>query len=192
MKSLNWVFLRLSKWTVKPNKQKRQLKACPSSVFPEGDSQITISLGAVYLEGHSWKHLSVRSWEARQENWKPKDGEPVTRCHCRYHCGLLRDGLNALELSLINYKLALAIGTCQLLLQGLKHELLWPLTFNTPWKEFGVERRNEALCALGKTGRTGLQIFTYFRETILWAPFMYLLTSRKALKSFMVISAPSD
>ena len=34
-----------------------------------------------------------------------------------------------------------------------------------------MENRNEALCALGKTGRTGLQIDIdrYFQEKILWA-----------------------
>ena len=48
--------------------------------------------------------------------------------------------------------------------------------------------RNEALCALGKTGRTGLQILKYFQEMILWAQFLQLLLSRKVLKSFMVTS----
>ena len=43
-------------------------------------------------------------------------------------------------------------------LQGLNQALLQLLTFNTPWREFRVESRNEALCALGKTGRTGFQI----------------------------------
>ena len=51
----------------------------------------------------------------------------------------------------------LQIGTCHLPLQGLNHVLLQLLTFNTLWKEYRVESRNEALCALGKTGRTGLQ-----------------------------------
>ena len=32
----------------------------------------------------------------------------------------------------VNSKLAPATGTCQLPLQGLSHELLQPLTFNTP------------------------------------------------------------
>ena len=32
----------------------------------------------------------------------------------------------------VNSKLTLATGTCQLPLQGLNHELLQPLTFNTP------------------------------------------------------------
>ena len=31
----------------------------------------------------------------------------------------------------------------------------WPSI--TPWKEFGVDSRNETFCAWGKTGRTGLQ-----------------------------------
>ena len=35
------------------------------------------------------------------------------------------------------------------------------LIFNTPWKEFWVEIRSEALCELGKTGRRGLQIDTF-------------------------------
>ena len=86
----------------------------------------------------------------------------------------------------------LQIGTCHLPLQGLNHMLLQLLTFDTPWKEFRVEGRNEALCALGKTGKTGLQIVRYFQEPILWAHFLYLLLSRKALKSFMVMSAPCD
>ena len=53
----------------------------------------------------------------------------------------------------------LQIGICHLPLQGLNHVLL---IFKTPWKEFRVESRNEALCALGKTGRTGLQIVRHF------------------------------
>ena len=39
---------------------------------------------------------------------------------------------------------------------GINHEPLWLMTFNNPSKEFGVEVKNEALCALGKPGRTGL------------------------------------
>ena len=82
----------------------------------------------------------------------------------------------------VNYKLALAIGTCHLPLQGLNQVLLQLLTFRTPWKEFRVENRNEALCALGKTGRTGLQIIRYFQELILWAQFLYLFISKKCTK----------
>ena len=47
-----------------------------------------------------------------------------------------------------------------------------------------------ALCSR-KTGRTDHQIVRYFQE-ILWAQFLYLLMSRKALKSFMVTCAPCD
>ena len=50
----------------------------------------------------------------------------------------------------------LQTGTCHLPLQGLNHELLQLLTFNTPWEELRVENRNEALCALGKTGTNNL------------------------------------
>ena len=45
--------------------------------------------------------------------------------------------------------------------------------------------RNEALCALGKTGRTGLQIIRSFQEKIL----LHLLIPRKTLTSLMVTSA---
>ena len=48
-------------------------------------------------------------------------------------------------------------------LQGLNHEWLQLLTFNTLWKEFRVESRNETLWALGKTGRTGLWIAIFRR-----------------------------
>ena len=45
--------------------------------------------------------------------------------------------------------------------------------------------RNEALCTLGKTGRTGLQIVRSFQEKIL----LHLLIPRKTLTSLMVTSA---
>ena len=44
----------------------------------------------------------------------------------------------------------LQIGTCHLPLQGLNYEPLQLLTFNTLQKEFRVEIRNEAFCALEK------------------------------------------
>lgn len=81
-------------------------------------------------------------------------------------------------------------GTCHLPLQRLNLELPQLLTLSTPWKELRVEIRSKTLCALGKTGRTGLQIVGYFQGKILWAQFLHLLISRKALKSFLVISAP--
>ena len=66
------------------------------------------------------------------------------------------------------------------------------LTLNNLWKELRVESRNEALCALGKTGRTGLQMVRYFQELISRAQFMYLFISRKAPKSFLVMTVPCD
>ena len=68
-----------------------------------------------------------------------------------------------------------------------------------------MESRKEVLYALGKTGRTGLQIVKYFQELILGAQYplyplyiyiyiypLHPLVSRKALKSFMVMTAPCD
>ena len=65
----------------------------------------------------------------------------------------------------------LKTGTRPQPLQGLGHEGLRPLTFDTPWKEFRAEIRNEAPCAPGKTGGTGLQRVVYFQEKLLWAQF---------------------
>ena len=71
----------------------------------------------------------------------------------------------------VTYKLAVAIGTCPLPLQGLNHVLMQLLTFHIPYKELRVESRNEALCPQWMwewgTGRTSLQIVRYFQELIL-------------------------
>ena len=45
--------------------------------------------------------------------------------------------------------------THHLPLQGSRHQPMRLLTFHSPWKMLRAEVRNEALCALGKTGRTG-------------------------------------
>ena len=60
----------------------------------------------------------------------------------------------------------------------LSHTLL---TFSTPWKELRVECRKESLCAWSWWG---VEWQDRFSEPILWAQFLYLPTSRKALKSF--------
>ena len=53
--------------------------------------------------------------------------------------------------------------------------------------------RNEALCALRKTGRTGLQIVRSFQEKRFYgfyeSQFLHLLTARETLTSLMVKSA---
>ena len=48
-----------------------------------------------------------------------------------------------------------------------------------PLKEFRVKIRNEALCALGKTGRSGLQIVRSFRRRFYESQFLHLLISRE-------------
>ena len=62
--------------------------------------------------------------------------------------------------------------------------------FSTLPEEFRVERRNEALRAQEKNWLADLQVAIYFQELILLAQFLYLLMSRKALDSFMVMIAP--
>ena len=57
------------------------------------------------------------------------------------------------------------------------------LAFSTLWKEFRVEKRNEALCAWGKTGRIGIKILRYFQDLISWAQFLNLLISSKSTKT---------
>ena len=58
----------------------------------------------------------------------------------------------------------LQISTCHLFLQGLNHELQHLLTSNTRWKDFWVESRNEALCALGKLAEQVFREFNIFRR----------------------------
>ena len=48
--------------------------------------------------------------------------------------------------------------------------------------------RNEALCALGKTGRTGPQI-DHFKRRFYESQFLHLLIPRETLTSLMVTSA---
>ena len=55
---------------------------------------------------------------------------------------------------------------------------------STPWKKFRVEIRNEALCALGKTGRSGLQIVRSFRRRFYESQFLHLLIPRETLTSW--------
>ena len=102
-------------------------------------------------------------------NGQSQDSKPglMTPNPCSCHCAS------------INCKLALAIGTCHLLLYGLYHVLFQLLTSNILWKAFRVESRNEALCAQGKTSRVSLQLVRYFHELILWAQFLFLFISRK-------------
>ena len=94
----------------------------------------------------------------------------------------------------------LEIGTYHLPLQGLTHQQphtyqefisSWYIYLASPERAQGGDQEWGALCA-GKPGRAGLHIVQYFQEKILWAQFLHLLVSRKALKSFMVMSAPRD
>ena len=92
----------------------------------------------------------------------------------------------------VNYKLVLIMGTYHLPQQELNHMLLQLLIFNTLWKEFRVESRSRHFVFGTKTGRTSLQVVGYFLELILWASFLYLLISRKALTFFTVITVSCD
>ena len=65
----------------------------------------------------------------------------------------------------VNYKLALAMGTCHLLLRIKSRAAI--ADFNTHEKESRVENRKEALCA-GEEKLAG-QVFRYFQESTLWA-----------------------
>ena len=81
----------------------------------------------------------------------------------------------------------LKTDTCHLHLQRLNHGRC-NCCFQHPWKEFRVKIRNEALCALGKTGRTGLQI-DLFRRRFYESQFLHRLISRETLTSLTVKSA---
>jgi len=77
----------------------------------------------------------------------------------------------------------LQIGTCLLPVQGLNHVLLRLLIFNTPWKEFGVESRKEALCwGRGEGDWQDRLSERYFQEPILWAQILILPHIYKSTK----------
>ena len=61
-----------------------------------------------------------------------------------------------------------------------------------PLKEVQNKEQNWDTLYSGKSGKRGLQRVRYFQELILWAWFLHLLLSRKALNSFKVTSAPYD
>ena len=64
--------------------------------------------------------------------------------------------------------------------------------FQHPLKEVqGREQKWITPCP-GKTGRAGLLAVSYFQNPILWAQFLYLPISRKALKSFLRTTVPHD
>ena len=88
-----------------------------------------------------------------------------------------------------SWECQLQIGTCHGCLPststGIRSCAASVANLPHPLEEFKVESRNEVLFAQGITGSTGFQIPRYSQELISWAQFLYLLISRKALKSFM-------
>ena len=93
---------------------------------------------------------------------------------------------------LVNYNLTLSIGICHLLLKWLNHVLRQLLNLNTQWKQFKVEELMRHSVIRETLAKTGFQIARYFQEPILWAQFLYLLMSRKLIKSFMMTTVPCD
>ena len=97
---------------------------------------------------------------------------------------------SAWSLRSVNDKLALAMSTCHLPLQGLNQVLLQILSFNPPerssaWRaEMGHSLLWENLAERSSD--------RYFQEQIFWAQFLHLLISRKALISFMVTAVSHD
>ena len=83
----------------------------------------------------------------------------------------------------------LQIDTCHLPLQGSNYELLW-LLLSPPERspEWRSGMRPSVLWANWQNRSSD----RYFQEKILWAQFLHLFICRKALKSFMVMSAPCD
>ena len=87
--------------------------------------------------------------------------------------------------SIVDHKLAPAVGACHPSTSTrITSCAVAAAAPPIPMKELRMESRNEAFC--GKTGRTGLQIVRCSQELFLWAQFLYLIISRKALKSFTV------
>ena len=101
---------------------------------------------------HIWCPLQPRtlSVSCSSESWRSLIHVPFTLLlwETGRDLGMMTLPLTFLSESLYKYKLSLAMSACNLPLQGLNHVLCQLLTFNNPWKEFRVEIRSEALCAL--------------------------------------------
>ena len=139
-----------------------------------------------------WKTMDVCGQTLRGP-WRPPCHMFIRECVSSHSEEALNtEQTKCPSLIIVNCKLVLAMVACHLPLQGVNYELLQLLTFNTLWKEFRVESRNEVFCTLGKTGRTSFQVVRYSQDLILWAQFLYLLIPRKALKSFMVTTVSRD
>ena len=80
----------------------------------------------------------------------------------------------------------LQTGTCHLPLQGLNQVPLQLMTFNSPWKKFTVKTWGTVYT--GKNWQNSSSDI-YLQELILWAQVLHLQITRKAPKSFMVMSA---
>ena len=89
------------------------------------------------------------------------------------------------------YSVSTTNGTCHLPLQELKPVLLQLLNFNTPLKGVQGEEQKWGILCLGKNWQDRSSD-RYFQELILWAQFLYLPVSRKALTSFTVMTVPHD
>ena len=133
--------------------------------------------------------------------WLHNNTRVTFRCHA-YHSRpglsqpLLNDTFSPLSTSLLMFLISvccqLQIGTCHWYfpstLQGLSHVLLqcWQ-----PLK--GVHRGEKkwgTLCS-GKIWQNRSSD-RHYQKSILWVQFLYLFMSRKALKCFMVMTAPHD
>ena len=92
-------------------------------------------------------------------------------------------------MSRCNGECHLQIDTCHLSLQGSNYELLQLLS--TP-PERSPEWRSGMRPSVLWANWQNRSSDRYFQEKILWAQFLHLFISRKALKSFMVMSTPWD
>ena len=92
-------------------------------------------------------------------------------------------------MSRCNGECHLQIDTCRLSLQGSNYELLQLLS--TP-PERSPEWWSGVRPSVLWVNWQNRSSDRYFQEKILWAQFLHLFISRKALKSFMVMSTPCD
>ena len=118
--------------------------------------------------------------------WKKKKWLLLSKCNQSQRQRRLSD----LVFEDVNNKLVLAQGICHLSLWWLNPVQLQLLTFDTFWREFRADNKNEALGAPGKLVEQVL--VRYFQELTFWTASLHLFISRKALNSFVVTLAPCD
>ena len=115
------------------------------------------------------------------------EGNLRSCCFYGFYSGSTGRNYSLLSETIMSWRLAL--GICLYMDWFMSHSNYWP---STPPERSSGWRSGVRHSELWENWWTDLYIVRYFQEKILWTQFLHLLITRKALKSFMVMSVPHD